>query len=380
MVENRGLRLNWQLKIEQAHTHKLWNRGRFYLVDNDELLFSYDLEDKYNLNAQGRLAKISRDKVTDIFCSKTPFWAPVLDDERNIYIPTSGSFDAMLGRKDPGTLYKLKLDGTLIWEYPFDRGLQSLPVPYKDSVFIYDFLENEQDGNLNRLTKDGELIWKKNFKDNTWYDPYILEDTKQIVLGQQTAEKMLVLDMAGNVQFEKWMGHSWQQISFSRGNEGELYVCAGSTLYSFDTDFNTNWVYRPEIRWVPHAPVTDSNNYLYCLLTDMKLTSLDSRGQVRWIVNTAGDFGFQPMILNDGNILMVTVGQTGYRHLEIRNTTFVEIFSTDGEKLLEYSVPGSFFDAIVDGNNLYFAIDRSQGVRGKDYLKREIMIYSSTLS
>jgi outer membrane protein assembly factor BamB len=285
-----NLSIKHEFVIERAYSHRLSAYGKFFSLDGGSLLLTYNQEDKYNLNPKGHLAIIHDEDTEDIFRSDSMLQPPVVDDNGSIYIETTGYFRAETGRSDPATMYKFSPDHQLEWQYDFPGGARSLPVPYQDSVFVFDFIESAMSGRLNRIDKNnGKLIWRRDFDNCIWSDPWITPGKQQIVMGLCLSNKLLIMDMDGNIiRSIDTMGSGVGTVAFSEDKQGNFYASLGGTIQCFNQGMDEAWSYKPEIGVAIHAPVFDDNGFSYTLLNGARLAAIDTYGNELWVTKTGG--------------------------------------------------------------------------------------------
>jgi hypothetical protein len=378
MKIKNNLNIIWETTIPDSSFMKLHGRGAFFL-HNKELILAYN-ECAHNqlFHKKGKLVKVSQHQVTEIFETKSYLWAPALNKE-DIYLTTASVSSG--DKYEKGILFKIDNRNSLSWQHQLDGEASSLPVVYQDSVFITDFLSersrgSRKSGHIYRFRNNGDLLLKKPIYHFSTFEPWILKKKEQILLSFNKTKSLVVMDFKGNIVDEKIM----TCVGFSQNNKGELFVAVNGYIASFDDDLNIKWEYKPSLGVVDIAPVSDSEGNLYSSITGYRLVSLDSRGKERWISAVSGQ-GYQPCVLDNGNILSVTSDASGKGYRFEQFVTYVEVFSNQGEKLLYYELPGYVFHTEIDEDNTIFIATTSVFVLKKEESeKRSIKIFSLRLS
>jgi hypothetical protein len=367
------IRTNWELDIESAECPKIYARGEFYLTSSGELILGYNQEDEYNFHKNAKLVSVKDGNIREIFETKERLWAPVLDENENTYLAT---YDIDHRQINEGTLSKIGNENKLLWQYPLKGRAESLPVVGWDSVVIFDFIGGARSGRVSRISIDGKLISEKSFKDFICYEPLIMKNNPRIISCFRGSRKLYLMDFDGNILVEK----DDDGAGITQTDNGDIYACLHRGIVSLDENLNYLWEYMPPGGCSVNAPVVDKKGNIFNMLSGNSLLCLDPRGKERWISRTTEYIGYQPCILNDGNILMLTSGRTWNRKGKEQSRTYFEIFSSQGENIFKYELPGFVFHSIVaDDNTVYIVNNCCHDIIGKEFRKKTVKIFSITV-
>jgi hypothetical protein len=117
------------------------------------------------------------------------------------------------------------------------------------------------------------------------------------------------------------------------------------------------------------------------MLTGSRMVSLDSQGKERWIVEVTGYFGYWPIILPNGDILVITIQKSGKKAPQIESNTYLETFSPDGTKLLKYELPGYVINTMQDTDGTIFLNTGCRRVfPRKHQVRNSIKVFSIKIS
>jgi hypothetical protein len=376
MKDYHKTRISWEMEILRSSLFKGGGRGTFSLVNNNELVLAYNQENKHNIHEKGYLVRVKQKEVKVIFKTKRMFWDPVMDGD-DIYLVTVSVIQGEIAEQ--GVIFKFGSENTLEWQYQLDGGANSLPVVWEDSVFITDFMEPTRSGHLYRISKNGELILKKQIQSFNHFEPWILKNRKLIIVSFESPKVLQMLDFKGNIRLEKSVSYLGTPL-FSQNDRGDLFASINKAIVELDNNLDIVWEYKPENGFAYMAPVIDSEGNLFSLISGHRLVSIDPNGKERWVTDIFGQ-GYQPCILNNGDILIATSNPTGKRAKEERNTTYIEIFSRDGEKILNYKLPGTIFHVVRDNNDtIYVATGCGRPFPKEGREERSFRIFSLSLS
>lgn len=379
LESNKTVSVNWELEIK--HSTGSWG-GTFSLSQFYYLILAYNQEDDYNRHAKAKIARIDNGKIIEIYETKSYLCTPTIDKNQDLYVCTYGAYNSTLKRSDRNRLFKIDPDGVVIWEYLLDTGVTTKPVMYQDSIVVYnyDYMESSKCGVLYRFNENGSIVWKKLLNGNALTQPLILTFEGQDYLGLNLFDRMLVLDMNGNIFRDKKIGHPVGHGSYIDGNKG-FYACINPNLIYLNLDLDIIWVYKPECGFVSHPPSLDSHGNLYCMLTGKRMVSLDSKGKERWIVETGGDIGYYPIVLANGDILVVTEGNSEKKASQIQSNTYLEIFSIDGTKLMKNELPGYVLKAMQCANGTIFIATGCKRIFShKHQFRNSIKVFSISIT
>jgi hypothetical protein len=339
---------NWDIEIPGSTLNKFHGRGSFSLLPDNELVLAYNKENEDNFHKKGILARIKQSKIEEIFETEYHLWAPVLDYE-DIYSVSAGVVHAGVAEK--GRVFKIRSDNSLDWQYQLDGEATSLPVIWRDYVYIIDYVRSKKSGYIYKFDKKGNLILKTQIHFVNHFEPWILQDRDQIIVSYNQPPTLLSLDFEGNLKSEKRVSRLGT-ILFSKNDNGDIFATINNSIIALDDNLDTLWEYKPVKGFPNIAPIIDSEGNLYSVLSNQNLVSLDRHGKERWVTQIYGQ-GYQPCILDDDNILTATSFHSNRKSEEEQYITHVEIFSKDGNKILDYELPGNIFH-VATNNNLIF--------------------------
>jgi hypothetical protein len=344
--------INWELEIDHA------DKGRFTITGLHNLVLSYSQDDKEGyFHTISKITKITNGVITELYENALFLGAPVVDRFGFIFVCT---YDYERdGKEEKSRLLKISPEGKVIWEYLLDAPFSKNPVIYQDSVLIFDFSGKEQSGHLHRIDDNGVLIWKKAFNGNAFVEPQIFRLNGQDSILLHAFDDYFILDMDGKTLQTKIIGRPSHGLWVNE--EGNIYTAQYPNLLCLNTNLEVIWVYKPEIGFAIR-PCSDSQGFVYCTLTGCRMACLDSHGKERWIAEVTGDFGHYPIILANGDILMVTEKKSGKKSPQIEDDTYIEIFSIDGTKLLKHEFPGGGAYTIRDTDGTIFLITHCRRV------------------
>jgi hypothetical protein len=341
----KNVSINWEVEIEQA------SGGTFSMSGLHNLVMKYSQQDEYCFHTKSKIVKIDDGEINEIFETVNFLAIPSVDKNGNLYV-CSHSYSRPDRNDDKSTLLMINPEGKVVWEYLLDASCAIKPFIYQDTVLVYDFNGPEQYGNLYRINKNGTLMWKKSFDGNALSEPIILKSGGQDSIFLHAFEKFFILDMNGDILKNKKIGRPY--VNGLYANEGgDIYACINPNLLYLNMNLDIIWAYKPDIGFVTY-PSKDSLGNLYCMLTGSRMVSLDSQGKERWIAEVTGDFGYRPMILANGDILVITTQKSGKKAPQIENNTYLETFSPDGTKLLKYELPGYVINTTQDTDGTIF--------------------------
>lgn len=358
---------NWELEIEQA------NHGRFSIDSLHNIVLSYSQENMDCFHTQSRIVKINDGEVTELYENKFYLGTPIVDRNGFIYVCTSDSVKD--GKEERSRLLKIGPEGNEIWEYLLDAPVNATPAIYHDSVLVFDFSAKEQNGHLHRIDGNGALIWKRVFNGNAFVAPQLFKINLEDSILVHAFDDIFILDMDGKTFQNKRIGRPYHGLWVNE--DGRIYASLSPpNLLCLNTNLDIVWRYKPGIGFA-NVPRTDSQGNLYSMLTDRRMVSLDSHGKERWIAGVTGDFGLYPIILSNGDILMVTEQKSGKKAPQIEDNTYLEIFSSDGIKVLEYEFSGGSAYPILDTDGTIFLYTQCRRVyQRKQQVLNSIKMYS----
>jgi outer membrane protein assembly factor BamB len=339
--------------------------GTFSLLDKNNLILAYNNTDEHLLNKHGCLAKITDNQVRGIFKSRETFHGVITDEAGNAYVTTTGDIFIDFGN-DPTLLIKFNSNDECVWHHHFDGLIHGLPAFGRNFIFVAENLESDHTGYLNCIyQKTGDLVWRKNFPFGTWDEPFVIPDREEVVVGLYRSWEIFIFDFAGNVK-KQMCGistYSGGVKIFSLGRNGVVYGALnlnasasgqGLSVVAFGNKWEVLWSYKPDMKFIRHAPVVGPDGNLYLMLRDSILASLEPSGKERWNINTAGSSVYQPIVLENGQILTATQLRKPKARARTEETaTHLELFSNEGQKVSEAVVNGDVIHALVNGDDIF---------------------------
>jgi hypothetical protein len=375
-MENKGIHINWETTLERAGCPSI---TEFALSKNKELLLAYNKLTQTYFTKKGIVATIKEGVLTTIFETTHTICSLVVTGQGDIFVGTFGAPKEMIGKDEKCKLIKINSNNIVAWEHEFHGIPRMIPIVYHDSVFIYDHVESNNIGYFGKFDMEGDMVCKKKFRGSLLAMPMLLEDKKQIMMVLSPVGSMIVLDLQGNVLHEKKL-KPWNPApkTFSRGNNGEIYACLNQVLMQLDDNFNAVWEYKPVKGFISDAPVVDRYSNLYGKISGTRIVSLDPGGKERWISEIWGDVACQPVILDNGDILVASYKYNGRKAAgDIHSSTFLQIFSPGGAKLFEYEIVSNVVDIIKDNNNtIYLYSGHRKVLAGEKWETRFVSVYS----
>ena len=352
METYNNISINWEMEIGHA------NYGRFSIDRSHNIVLSYSQENDDYFHIKSKIVNITEGEITEIFEIKSFLGTPSVDKNGYLYICTYGP--VVDGIEEKSVIIKLNPEGKVVWEYLMDAPGGGKPIIYKDSVLVFDFSGNEQCGHLHRIDEKGTLIWKKSFNGNAFFEPQIFKLNEQDSILLHAFDDIFILDMNGNTLRTKNIGRPGNGLWVNK--EGRIYAGIYPNFLCLNTNLDIIWEYKPVIGFVAHGVNEDTKGNIYCMLQGRRIVSLDSHGKERWIAQVTGDFGYQPIILAKGEILIVTEQIIGKRAPQIEHDTYLEVYSPDGTKLLKHGLPGGAVGIFQDTDGTILLITHCRRV------------------
>ncbi|WP_456399260.1 outer membrane protein assembly factor BamB family protein [Mesoaciditoga sp.] len=165
--------------------------------------------------------------------------------------------------------------GNLKWKFKSDGKVRSNPA--LDSSETAYFLS--QDGNLYAVRKNGVLKWKRNIGLAS-SSPSLSNDTVYIGNDQGT---LYAFNLDGNLKWKNFFSSALSCVSI--GENGTLYVRAGTFLYAVDNDDGTvMWKY--EIGSAFSGPSIGKSGTIYIGGGDWYLYAINHNGTLKWKYKT----------------------------------------------------------------------------------------------
>jgi outer membrane protein assembly factor BamB len=389
--------INWEIEIMHA------NYGEFSVSESRNQFLSYRQQNEDGFYAKSKIIAIDDGVITEIFENRLYLGKPAVDRNGFIYVCTNDAIrDGKVARS---TLLKLNPEGIVVFKYQLVTGDATNPVIYQDSVLVFDFngeavgfravypqvnavkarlqiesyLKSEDCANLYRISENGTLIWKKPFSGSTMWGPYLFKMKGQDAILLQVWDELFILDMYGNILCKKTIGRPINGLYAD--TEGDIFAgLYPNKFLHLNTNLDMIWTYRPETGFVASQPGVDSHSHLYCMMQGRRIVSLDSVGKERWIAGVTGDVGKRPIVLANGDILIVTEQKSGKKAPEIEDNTYLEIFSPNGTKLQKHEFPGGGADAFMGNDGTIFLITHCRrAFPRKQRALNSIKIFSLTI-
>jgi outer membrane protein assembly factor BamB len=169
--------------------------------------------------------------------------------------PVIGGLGQVLVGSGSGVFYSLNPTGTVSWSYTTGGAVNSSPVlDSSGNVYV-----GSSDGNLYGFTAKGQLLWKT-------------------ALG------------APVISSPKYFG-------------GNLYVAAGTSVYSVSTSGVVNWKYTDTTTGIfVSSPAVGTDGTVYIGGDDFNVYALTSTGTLKWTYPTNGEVESSPTLGSDGTV------------------------------------------------------------------------------
>jgi len=328
------------MEIPDSQLCKGGGMGTFCVTDEGDLILSYNQNRDYVFHKYGKLVRIKQQRTKEIYKTKHRLWAPVLYDG-NIYMVTQSVTSGTT--TNLGVLSKFNSNYAMEWQFKMDGATSSLPVVWKDSIFFTDSIHvrgTKSNRNLYRLNNQGEVLLKKPIQDYNTFEPWILKQKEQIILkyGPNILE---VFNFDGKSMMIKKV-NGLLSLIISEGKNQRLFATTDNSIAALDQDLNVLWEYRPFKGLAGNNPVFDSAGNLYGIFHPRLLKSIDQQGKERWQSEVKG-YGYQPYILENDNVLTTTSLSSGLKEGEVTASTWLELFSSTGNRLGFLELPGYIY-------------------------------------
>jgi hypothetical protein len=339
-MSNNQISTKWEIEIPDSHLCKGGGTGTFCVTNEGDLILSYNQNRDYVFHRFGKLIRINQHKIKEFYKTKYRLWAPVLYN-KEVYMVTQSTVRGM--RVDRGILSKFNATDNLEWQFTMDGATESLPVVWKDSIFVTDSLQvkgAKRKRNLYRLNNLGEMVFKRPIQDSSTFEPWIMKEKEQFIL-RYSPDILKVFDFSGNdVMMKKINGVA--SVIISDDKKERLFATTVDSIAALDQELNIRWEYRPFHGIAGNTPVFDSEGNLYAIFHPRLLKSLDQHGKERW-QNTVMGYGYQPCVLANNIVLTATSRSRGHIDEQEMFSTWVELFSDSGAKLANMELAGSIF-------------------------------------
>lgn len=218
--------------------------------------------------------------------------SPSVDNDGMIYI----------GGPD-GSLYCIKPDGTLDWQYQTGdrrRPIISSPALGRDGSILF----SSMSGYLYCLNADGTHRWQE--QTYSWYSTPAIGSDGTIYVG--TSWELLALSPSGE---QLWIYPTDSFLHYSSpaiDKDGTIYICSyDGTVYAINPNGTEKWHYSSEIRSSSSPIITETGQILFtCNGWNESeghvgyIGSLSRTGELLWTFDTPG--GYAPVVGLDGII------------------------------------------------------------------------------
>jgi outer membrane protein assembly factor BamB len=337
--------LLWKVGLDNGYLGEMQDGASFVINSNKEVLV---VENDNNLileNSKGRLIRISNNSgINEIFCYNRNLKSPIIGKDGLIYLSTNGHSKS-LGHK----LFCLTPDGNLKWEYLIDHQAHSNPVlDESGNLYLFTFIEGE--GALLSISKNGTLNWQRKFQDVNWNDPTISQNGI-IYIGLNISKTLCAFSKTGDKLWEIPFGREVAPNSINIREDGMMYLCQDGFLYAINPDGSIQWRYKPEEGHVRNVPAMDEGGNLYLNLTPFWLAAVDCDGAELWRREITGAAHKAPILGNNGKII-----QQSFMQNHPQYQSWIEIYSTKGEKLWTYEMKGTLLSTVLAEDNLLYAL------------------------
>lgn len=316
-----------------------------FAIDSNKNIIVTESNNNSLNHDNGRLIEINQSGETkELFVCDSSLNSPIIGNGGLIYIVTTAETEST-GNK----LYCLFPDGRVKWEYNIEYNAY-----YKASLDqignVYVFTYGERVGRLLSISKNGSLNWDYEFNSINWYDP-IISKNGIIYIGLNVNKTLCAISKNGEKMWEKVIGQGFGTHPMNISEDGTLYVCLLGTLYALYPDGEVKWTYKPEDANVINTPAIDAQGNLYLNITPYYLVSLNNNGDELWRTDIEYFTQMPPILGNNGKIMQIKFMQHYPQY-----KSWIDIYSTNGDKLWTYELSGSIMSALIADDNLIYAI------------------------
>ncbi|MBW7453116.1 PQQ-binding-like beta-propeller repeat protein [Paenibacillus sepulcri] len=263
---------------------------------------------------------------------------PVIDDRNTIIFGTNS-----------GDMIWVDPDGHVIRTRSYGDGVMSSSMINDDGNLLVALSSGNQDNHLMELSPTGEILWKCPIDSSFRFEPVLNNNgqlygaTRNELIKFDSRGHVLwrfaclnisccpILDLQGNVHFtsrsdngvyislsedgllrwKKEMGKCFIDHAPIIDSHGNIYMLIADSeslhsLYSFDSEGNTNWVYALQDRGIISSPALSDTGCIVMGTTYFKLISLNLDGQLIWESDLGHTTQFTPILDRQSNIYLYT--------------------------------------------------------------------------
>jgi len=334
-----------------------------FAIDNNKNVIISDCDNNLVGEQQGRVIKINESgKMELIFETNMRLKSPVIGKEGFIYVTTTDITDK---------LFCLFSDGKLKWEYEFNRRfpyIHSKPVIDKEGN-IYICACNDEKGAMYSINKEGILNWQ--YKCNAVISCEPIIAYTEIIYLVLSMHSLCGIDKRGRRIYSKKLDGGMGMYPFNIRNDGTIFICPSNILYALDPNGNEKWSYKPEEGNVLHSPSLDHEGNLYTNLSNFRLVSLSGEGKEQWIAKIKGSAVNPPIMCCNGMLY-----QQSFLPNKSQYTSWIEVFSKNGEKQWEYEMKGDIISSALTDDSIYILTNCHSKIKnirdGKDNVKWQL--------
>ena len=336
-------KLRWSIVIPDAMVDETeCNPG--FAVDSKGSILVADSDPLSMARSRGRLWRITKEGEKQIiFETHLRLRAPVIGEDGAIYIVNSLSADESVHR-----LFCIHPNGEVKWIHKLEKTPVTRPVIDKDCN-IYLYICNEIEGTFLSIKKDGTLNWSKDFRGTINGEPIISEEGI-IYLGYSAAKTYLcALKKDGELLWEKQFNQGGMNSPFNINKKQEIFTIMDGKLVVCKNDGAIEWEYEN------HGPIKtpsfDAFGNIYMNVTPFSIVSLTPEGKERWLTEFDTFTAYFTTVDKDNNILQICEEEK-----KKGDSTFINAFTMEGERLWKYELDGIPQAAILGDDQLLYVI------------------------
>lgn len=359
-------KLNWKISVDNAFIDET-NIKPAFVVDRDKNIIISDCDNNLIGKHYGRLYKITQaGESSEILKIDKRLKSPVIGPDESVYVTTCD-----VGESKGQKLLCLSPDGIFKWEYSINDSVFSKPViDTEGNVYVYTFIvskDGSKNGTLFSINKDGILNWKREFHSINWYEP-IISKNGVIYLGLNNDRKLCALNKDGQTLWERTIGQGLGLYPPVIKNDGTIYLNLSGSLFALSSDGEIIWEYKPQEGNVATSPALCRDGSLLLNLSAFRLISLDDNGKKQWETKVKGATSMPPVIDKDGAFYQQSFMQH-YPQYE----TWIEAFSSNGDKVWTYETKGTICSTVLADDNLIYALINCHTYTKKGWLDKMIV-------
>ncbi len=351
-------KLLWKVTMKDSFVDGTVVRGSLVIDRNNAILVS-DCDNYVLGPSSGRIIQVDpQQNIKELLCIDRPLRSPIIGEDGLIYIATADAFEY-----NGNSLYCLFPDGKIKWEFLLEDSVSSKPVIDKyGNIYICTY--DRQVGTFFSISREGILNWKHTSDSINWYEP-IISNEGVIYLGLERAKTLCAFNRNGEKLWERVLGQGNGDFPLNIHADGVLYVCVSGILYVLNPDGSLKWEYKPEDGHVFSPPSIDEDGNLYLNISRRRLISLDCEGRERWCATISGSDNSPPIIGRDKKLL-----QSSSMNNNPCFDSWLECFTTSGEKKWVYPLKGEIITTVVASDNLIYILTNCHKTSKKGWKDR----------